>query len=46
MTGVTLEKHHVRLAAGPLREVGEHEVVIHLHPDVNVSVTVNIIAEA
>jgi large subunit ribosomal protein L9 len=46
MTGVTLEKHHVRLATGPLREVGEHEVVIHLHPDVNVSVTVNVIAEA
>lgn len=45
-TGVPLEKHHVRLAAGALREVGEHEVVIHLHPDVNVTVTVNVIAEA
>ena len=30
----------VRLPEGPLRVVGEHEIEIHLHADVNVAVTV------
>ncbi len=38
--GVKLEKQEVRLPAGPLRMVGEHEVSIHLHPDVNVQIAV------
>ena len=44
--GVATEKHEVRLSHGALREAGEHEVQIHLHPDVNVAVKITIIAEA
>ncbi len=44
--GVKLEKQEVRLPAGPLRMVGEHEVSIHLHPDVNVRIAVVIAREA
>jgi len=38
-------KKEVRLPEGPLRIAGEHEVTLHLHPDVDVVVIVNIIAE-
>lgn len=44
--GVATEKHEVRLSNGPLREAGEHEVQIHLHPDINVTVKITIVAEA
>lgn len=32
--GIKLEKSEVRLPKGNLREVGEHEVIVHLHTDV------------
>lgn len=38
--GVEIERSEVRLPEGPLRVVGEHEIEIHLHADVNVAVTV------
>lgn len=41
--GIKLEKSEVRLPEGNLREVGEHEVVIHLHTDVEC--TLKIIVE-
>jgi large subunit ribosomal protein L9 len=43
--GFPVQKHQVRLPAGPLRELGEYEVVIHLHADVNATVKVSIVAE-
>ena len=43
--GEALNKQEVRLPSGALRLVGEHEVVLHLHPDVDVTVTVDIIPE-
>lgn len=46
LAGVKLEKQEVRLPAGPLRMVGECEITIHLHPDVNVQITVVIAPEA
>ena len=36
--GVALEKSEVRLPEGPLRNVGEYEVALQLHPDVEASV--------
>jgi len=30
---------------GPLRELGEHQVALHLHTDVNTEVHVTIVAE-
>jgi large subunit ribosomal protein L9 len=43
--GQKIERSEVRLPDGPLRMVGEHVVSVHLHADVNVPLTVNIIAE-
>ena len=38
--GVTVERSEVRLPSGPLRVLGEHQVDLHLHADVNVPITV------
>lgn len=43
--GVELEKSEVRLPEGPLRELGEFEITIHLHSEVNVILAVKVIAE-
>jgi large subunit ribosomal protein L9 len=42
--GVEIEKSEVRLAEGPLRTLGEHEVGLHLHSDVDVTLTVQVVA--
>lgn len=44
--GVELEKNEVRMPEGALREVGEFEITIHLHADVNATLKVEVIAEA
>jgi large subunit ribosomal protein L9 len=38
--GVEIERSEVRLPNGPLRVVGEHQIELHLHTDVNVELTV------
>jgi len=38
--GIEVERSEVRLPDGPLRVVGEHQIELHLHADVNVSLTV------
>jgi large subunit ribosomal protein L9 len=38
--GVPVERSEVRMADGPLRVLGEHQVELHLHADVNVPLTV------
>lgn len=43
--GTPVERSEVRLPEGPLRAVGEHEIEIHLHTDVTVPVTLNIVAD-
>jgi large subunit ribosomal protein L9 len=43
--GVSLEKRHVRMPAGNLREVGEYDIVIHLHTDVETKLKVVVAAE-
>ncbi len=43
--GVVVVKKEVRMPDGPLRSVGEHIVVLHLHADVNAEVTVNVVGE-
>ncbi len=40
--GVRVERSEVRLAEGPLRVVGDHQVELHLHSEVDVTVTVAI----
>jgi large subunit ribosomal protein L9 len=43
--GVVIERSELRLADGPLRMIGEHEVEVHLHSEVSVPITVTIEAE-
>jgi large subunit ribosomal protein L9 len=43
--GKPVEKREVRMPAGPIRIVGDHEVELHLHADVNVTVMVHVVAE-
>lgn len=43
--GHAVEKREVRLPEGPLRNVGEFEVQLHLHADVNTSVTITVVSE-
>ncbi len=44
--GVELEKREVRMPIGPLREIGEFEIGVHLYTDVDATVTVVVEAEA
>ena len=41
--GVEVEKSEVRLPSGPLRNVGEYEIDLHLHSDVGTTVRVEVI---
>jgi large subunit ribosomal protein L9 len=43
--GLKVERKEVRMPQGPIRNAGEHKVEIHLHSDVNVAVTVVVVAE-
>ena len=44
-SGVKVERKEVRMPQGPIRAAGEHKVELHLHTDVNVEITVNVVAE-
>jgi large subunit ribosomal protein L9 len=41
--GVPVDRRHV--TAEPIRSVGTHEVTVHLHPQVNTAVTVEVVAQ-
>ena len=41
-TGTPLERQEIRLPDGPLRELGEHEITVHLHPEVETAVRVTV----
>jgi large subunit ribosomal protein L9 len=43
--GFKVERSEVRLPSGPLRMVGEHQVALHLHADIDVPLHVTIVAE-
>ncbi len=43
--GLKVERKEVRMPQGPIRMAGEHKVEIHLHTDVNVEVTITVVAE-
>ena len=42
---VDVERAEVRMPDGPLRELGEFEIGLHLHADVNVTVKVQVVPE-
>ena len=43
--GIELQKHEVRLPAGPIRQIGEYDVDLHLHGEVKSQIRVNVITE-
>jgi large subunit ribosomal protein L9 len=43
--GVPLSKHEIRLEHGPIRQIGEHPVGIHLHNEVTTEILVTVVAE-
>ena len=44
--GVTLEKSEVRLPEGPIRELGDFEIDVHLHPEVGAVLKLAVVPEA
>lgn len=44
-TGVAVERSEIRMPEGAFRTVGEYEVHVHLHSDVNATVQVVVVAE-
>jgi len=43
--GVEIDRSEIRLPDGPLRELGEFEVEIHLHPQVNAALKISVVEE-
>jgi len=43
--GVKIAKSEVRLPDGPFRQAGEYEVVVHLYPEVDATLKINVIGE-
>ena len=43
--GVEVEKRHVRMPEGVIRQVGEYELSIHLATDVDANITIVVEAE-
>lgn len=41
--GIEIERKEVRMPHGPIRVVGEHNIDIHLHTDINVPIKVNVV---
>jgi large subunit ribosomal protein L9 len=43
--GFQIEKREIRLPDGPLRELGDYQVDVHLHADVNCQIAVSVVPE-
>ena len=43
--GVEIAKAEVRMPDGPIHEVGDFSIGLHLHTDVNVEVNVKVVAD-
>ena len=44
--GFALTKAEIHLSAGPLKEIGDHEIAVSLHPEVHTKIIVSVVAEA
>ncbi len=44
--GIQLERRHVRMPNGPVRELGDEELTIHLHTDVEANLILRVESEA
>ncbi len=43
--GCNIDKSEVRMPEGVIRELGEFEIMIQLHPEVSTSVAINVVSE-
>lgn len=43
--GVAVQRSEVRLPNGPIRLLGEHEVELHLHTDVNITIRLQVVGD-
>ena len=43
--GIDVERREIRMPEGPIRSLGEHEVTLHLHTDVNAVIKVVVEAD-
>ena len=43
--GVEVARSEIRMPEGPIHEIGEVKIGVHLHTEINVEVTVNVVAE-
>lgn len=43
--GVAVKRSEIRLPDGPIRTLGEHDIELHLHSDVNAKIRVTVIGE-
>ena len=43
--GVDVERSDIRMADGPIHEIGESEIILHLHTDLDITVNVNVVPE-
>ena len=43
--GVSVERSEIRMPDGPIREVGESEINLHFHSDVDIPITLNVVSE-
>jgi len=41
---VEVERSEIRMPDGPIHELGEYEVGVHLHPDVNATIKVRVVS--
>jgi len=45
VAGHDLQKSEIHLGAGPLKDVGDHEIAVTLHPEIDIKITVSIVGE-
>ena len=43
--GFEIERSHIRLPQGPLKQIGDEQIAIALHPDVIAHITVSVLGE-
>lgn len=43
--GFELSRSELRLPSGPLKDVGDHEVSVSLHPEVSINIIVSVVGE-
>ena len=45
LSGFALERAEIHLPAGPLKQLGDFEIPVSLHAEVNLTITVSVVAE-